>query len=151
MAVQQVPRAQEEGVAVTEETDWDEVWHLEQQVFVKGVPLELTESTRALLLRTARQVAIHDEEARVALQQEYTAAALLREIRRRIREGSHRLSGVLDRYYPLRDAGDLEGARKLMEDLLAVEVVPLYREQAEILLEKLAMRGPAPHSRKHRR
>ncbi len=151
MAVQQMPRAQEEGVAVTEETDWDEVWHLEQQVFVKGVPLELTESTRALLLRTARQVAIHDEEAQAALPQESTAAALLREIRRRIREGAHRLSGVLDRYYPLRDAGDLAGARKLMEDLLAVEVVPLYREQAEILLEKLAMRGPAPHSRKHRR
>ncbi len=150
MAVQQVPRAQEESVAMTEETDWDEAWHLEQQVFVKGVPLELTEDIRALLLRTARQVAIGDEEARVALQHESTAAALLREIRRRIREGSHRLSGVLDRYYPLRDAGDLEGARKLMEDLLAVEVVPLYREQAEILLEKLARRGP-PRSGKHRR
>jgi len=38
-----------------------------------------------------------------------------------------------------------------MEDLLAVEAVPLYREQAEILLEKLAIRGAAPHSRKHRR
>ena len=94
---------------MTEETDWDAVWHLEQQVFVKGVPLELTESTRALLLRTARQVALRDEEAQAALQQESTAAALLREIRRRIREGAHRLSGALDRYYPLRDAGDLEG------------------------------------------
>lgn len=144
------PRAQKESVTVTEETDWDGVWHLEQQVFVKGVPLELTESTRALLLRTARQVAISDEDAQAALQQESSATTLLQETRRRIREGSHRLSGVLDRYYPLRDAGDLEGARKLMEDLLVVEVVPLYREQAEILLEKLAMRGLAPHSRKHR-
>ena len=136
---------------MTEETDWDEAWALEQQVFVKGVPLELTESTRALLLRTARQVALRDEEAQAALQQESTAVALLREIRRRIREGAHCLLGALDRYYPLRDAGDLEGARKLMEDLLAVEAVPLYREQAEILLEKLAIRGAAPHSRKHRR
>jgi len=83
---------------VTEETDWDAVWHLEQQVFVKGVPLELTESTRALLLRTARQVALRDEEVQAALQQQSTAAALLREIRRRIREGAHRLSGALDRY-----------------------------------------------------
>lgn len=135
---------------MTEETDWDEVWALEQQVFVKGAPLELTESTRALLLRTARQVAIPDEEAQAALHQESTAAALLREIRRRIREGSHRLSGALDRYYPLRDAGDMKGARQLMEDLLAVEVVPLYREQAEIMLEQLAMKGPATRSRKHR-
>ncbi|MBZ4418818.1 DUF2379 family protein [Myxococcus sp. RHSTA-1-4] len=135
---------------MTEETDWDEVWHLAQQVFVKGVPMELTENTRALLLRTARQVAIRDEEAQAALQQESTSSALLREIRRRIREGSHRVSGALLRCYRLRDAGDLEGARKLMEDLLAVEVVPLYREEAEIVLEKLAMLGSAARSRKHR-
>jgi hypothetical protein len=32
----------------------------------------------------------------------------------------------------------LQGARRLMEDLLQIEVVPLYREQAEILLEELA-------------
>jgi len=31
-----------------------------------------------------------------------------------------------------------------MEDLLAVEAVLLYREQAEILLEELTRRGPAP-------
>ena len=80
---------------MTEETDWDEAWALEQQVFVKGVPLELTESTRALLLRTARQVALRDEEAQAALQQESTAAALLREIRRRIREGAHCLLALL--------------------------------------------------------
>jgi len=34
---------------VTEETDWDEVWHLEQQVFIKGVPLELTVLPRTLV------------------------------------------------------------------------------------------------------
>ena len=42
--------------------------HLEQHVFVKGAPLKLMEDTRALLLRTARQVAIHDEEAQAAVQ-----------------------------------------------------------------------------------
>ncbi|WP_422724031.1 hypothetical protein [Hyalangium rubrum] len=29
-----------------------------------------------------------------------------------------------------------------LEDVLAVEVVPLYREEAEIVLEKLAQRKP---------
>jgi len=95
-----------------------------------------------------KQVAIHDEEAQAALQQESSAAALLQEIRRRIREGSHRVSDALHRCYRLRDAGELEGARKLMEELLAVEVVPLYREEAKIVLEKLARLGPTPRSRK---
>ncbi|WP_164019183.1 DUSAM domain-containing protein [Pyxidicoccus trucidator] len=123
---------------MTEETDWDEVWALEQQVIVRGVPLEIDEGTRALLLRTARQVAISQEDAEVALRAVSTATTLLGEIRRRIREGSHRTSDALHRYYRLRDAGDFEGARKQMEDILAVEVVPLYREEAEIVLEKLA-------------
>jgi DUSAM domain-containing protein len=39
--------------------------------------------------------------------------------------------------YRLRDAGDLEGARRLMEQVLAVEVVPLYRGIAEGELAKL--------------
>nr|WP_240672339.1 DUF2379 family protein [Corallococcus coralloides] len=34
-------------------------------------------------------------------------------------------------------AGDKAGARKLLEDLLAVEAVPLYREQIELALEDL--------------
>jgi DUSAM domain-containing protein len=38
--------------------------------------------------------------------------------------------------------GDIEGARKQLEDVLAVEVVPLYREEAEIVLEKLARLKP---------
>ena len=139
MAARQVPRAQEEDISMTEETDWDEVWALEQQVIVRGVPLELDEGTRALLLRTARQVAFSQEDAEVALRAVSTATPLLREIRRRIREGSHRMSYALDRSYRLRDAGDLAGARKQMEDILAVEVVPLYREEAEIVLEKLAI------------
>jgi DUSAM domain-containing protein len=64
--------------------------------------------------------------------------ALLGEIQRRIRDGSNRLADALHQVYRLRDSGDLEGARRLMEDLLEIEVVPLYREQAELLLEELA-------------
>jgi len=43
----------------------------------------------------------------------------------------------LERMYDLRDAGDLDGARQQMRDVLAVEVVPEYREIAEGELEKL--------------
>lgn len=38
----------------------------------------------------------------------------------------------------LRDEGDFDGAQQVMHDVLAVEVVPFYREQAEIDLESLA-------------
>lgn len=37
----------------------------------------------------------------------------------------------------LRDAGNLEGARQQMRDLLAVEVVPKYRQAAEEMLAYL--------------
>ncbi|WP_083968856.1 DUF2379 family protein [Hyalangium minutum] len=60
-----------------------------------------------------------------------TAATLLGEIRRRIDEGSHRLGRAQTRAYRLRDAGDLDGARRQMEKVLAVEVVPHYRRIAE--------------------
>ncbi|MFP2906941.1 DUSAM domain-containing protein [Pyxidicoccus sp. 3LFB2] len=123
---------------MTEEIDWDELRALAQQVLVRGTPLELTEDTRALLRRSAREVALSQEDAEDALRSVSTATTLLAEIRRRIRDGSNRLSDALHRYYQLRNAGDFAGARKQMEDILAVEVVPLYREQAEIVLEKLA-------------
>ncbi|MFP2924512.1 DUSAM domain-containing protein [Pyxidicoccus sp. 3LG] len=123
---------------MTEEVDWDDLRALAQQVLVRGEPLELTDENRALLLRSARQVAISQEEAEGALKNLSTATSLLEEIRRRIRDGSHRLSDALHRYYRLRDARDFAGARKQMEDILAIEVVPLYREEAEIVLEKLA-------------
>ncbi len=124
--------------SMTEELDWDEIRALAQQVIVRGTPLELTDDTHALLLRSAREVAIRQEDAEDALRSVSTATTLLAEIRRRIRDGSNRLSDALHRYYRLRDAGDFAGARKEMEDILAVEVVPLYREQAEIVLKKLA-------------
>ncbi|HYO74246.1 MAG TPA: DUF2379 family protein, partial [Archangium sp.] len=81
--------------------------------------------------------AISDEDAESALRSLSTATTLLQEVRRRIHDGSWRLSRARDRAYDLRDAGDLDGARQIMCDVLAVEVVPFYREQAEIALEKL--------------
>ena len=123
---------------MTEDTDWDELRALAQQVLERGAVLELTDASRALLIRTAQQVAIRQTDAEASLRSLSTATALLGEIRRRIRDGSNRLSDALHRAYRLRDRGDVEGARRLMEDLLEIEVVPLYREQAEILLEELA-------------
>jgi len=117
--------------------DWDSIRALAKRVLEQDEPLELTDETRALLPRGAREVAISDEDAESALRSLSTATTLLQEVRRRIHDGSWRLSRARDRAYDLRDAGDLDGARQLMRDVLAVEVVPFYREQAEIALEKL--------------
>jgi len=125
---------------MTEDTDWDELRALAQQVLERGTALDLTDATCALLRRTAQQVAIRQADAEESLRSLSTAVALLGEIRRRIRDGSNRLADALHQAYRLRDSGDLEGARRLMEDLLEIEVVPLYREQAELLLEELAQR-----------
>jgi DUSAM domain-containing protein len=122
---------------VAEETDWDDLRALAQRVLHQGAPLELTDETRALLWRTAQQVAISQGDAEEALSCLPTATALLQEIRRRIRDGSNRLGDAMLEAYRLRDEGNIEEACQQMRDILAVEVVPLYREQAEILLEKL--------------
>lgn len=129
---------------MTEDTDWDDLRALARQVLERSAPLELTEEARGLLQRTAAQVAIAQQDADDALRGQATATTLLQEIRRRIAEGSHRMIFTLDRAYSLGDAGDIVGARELLEEWLAVEVVPLYREQAEIALEKLARLKPRP-------
>ncbi|CAM4205116.1 DUF2379 domain-containing protein [Corallococcus sp. ZKHCc1 1396] len=55
----------------------------------------------------------------------------------RRREGSMRLMVVRSEVRRLRREGDPVATRKALEDLLSVEVVPLYRELAEIALEDL--------------
>ena len=119
-----------------EETDWDELRALAQEV-EEGAPLELTDERRALLSRTAQQVAISQQDAEDALRGLSTATTLLREIRQRIDDGSLRLGDALDRAGELQKKWDLDGAQQVMRDVLAVEVVPLYREHAEILLDEL--------------
>jgi DUSAM domain-containing protein len=89
-------------------------------------------------LRTGPTVAISDADA--ALSSIETATALLHTIRRRITDGSNRLSDALHRMYRLRDAGRLDEARQEMRDVLSVEVVPLYREIAEDALANLSDR-----------
>ncbi|WP_309896551.1 DUSAM domain-containing protein [Archangium sp.] len=122
---------------MTEETDWDELRALARQVLDRDAPLEITDETRALLTRTAQQVAIRPQDAEDALRSASTATTLLREIRQRIRDGGIRYGDALHRAYRLRDKGDLDGARQQMRDVLSVEVVPFYRERAEMALEDM--------------
>ncbi|RKH46772.1 DUSAM domain-containing protein [Corallococcus sicarius] len=121
---------------MAEDVDWEEVRRLAARVEA-GEALTLTSDVRELLLRAARQVAIPDADALVAVNDVATATTLLREARARIREGSIRLSRTRLRADDLARNGDVAGARKLLEDLLAVEEIPLYRELAEIELEGL--------------
>jgi len=115
---------------------WDHLWGLEDRLN-HGQPLELSERMRALLLSAAPTVAISNADAEAALATTESATALLLEIRKRIREGSNRINDALVRMYALQDAGDLKGARQQMHDILAVEVVPLYREIAKGEIAKL--------------
>jgi DUSAM domain-containing protein len=132
-----VPPEETIGEAVSEALNWDDVRALAKRVLEEGEPLVLTDDVRAILRRTAREVAIGAEEAEQALYTESAATDLLRKMARRIRDGSHRLSRALTQMYRLRDAGDLEGARQQMRDVLAVEAVPHYRAIAETSLEAL--------------
>jgi DUSAM domain-containing protein len=117
--------------------DWDPIRKLAQQVLEQGEPLQLTDEVRALVQRSAGEVAIPLEEAEKALRASRTAKALLRKISRRIQTGSDRLGKSRARAYQLRDSGDLDGARQHMEKFLAGEVVPLYREHAENVLSNI--------------
>ncbi|HEX8821810.1 MAG TPA: DUSAM domain-containing protein [Archangium sp.] len=122
---------------MSEKTDWNLLRALARRVLNDGEPLVLTENVCALLRRTGGQVALGETAVEQALSDVPHATSLLREISRRIADGSHRLTPALVNMYRLRDAGDIEGACRLMEEVLAVEVVPLYRDIASGELAKL--------------
>ncbi|MBN1207675.1 MAG: DUSAM domain-containing protein [Myxococcaceae bacterium] len=119
------------------EPDWDPIRALARRVLEQGEALELSDETRACLHRGAREVGITPEDVEAALRSVSTATTLLREISRRMEDGEKRLSDASFRAYRLRDAGDLEGAREEIKKVLAVEVVPLYREHAEKVLGQI--------------
>jgi DUSAM domain-containing protein len=123
--------------AETDEGDWHEIRVLHNRIR-RGDALELTDDVRDLLKRTAPTVAIPEADVETALTRVDSGVVLLHEIRRRITEGSNRLVDALHRMYQLREKGDLDGARQQMREVLAVEVVPLYREVAEGEIEKLS-------------
>jgi DUSAM domain-containing protein len=123
---------------MTRKVDWDPIRALAQQVLERGEPLELSDDVRTLLRRSAREVAIPTEDVKQALRSPRTATALLRKIRQRLNAGSRRFGSARSRAYRLEDAGDLDGARKAMEAVIAVEVVPLYRKRAKNVLASIA-------------
>jgi len=116
--------------------DWDPFRALSRRVLREGAPLVLTEDVRALVLRTAREVAISDAEQ--ALATDAGARELIGECARRIKDGSWLLMRALHRMYRHQEAGDYDSARQEMRDVLSVEVVPFYRMLAQEQLDDMA-------------
>ncbi|MBJ6760208.1 DUSAM domain-containing protein [Myxococcaceae bacterium JPH2] len=111
--------------------DWEGVRSVARQL-ERGEAVDVTDAVRALLVRVAPTVGVSEPDATAALAASATTLAMLVEASRRIREGSRRLMRAQSEESKLKMAGDTTGIRQLYEDLLAVEVVPLYREQAQI-------------------
>lgn len=126
--------------ADADDGDWHEIRMLDNRL-QRGETLEWTRDVRELLERTAPTVALSELEVQTGLSSPERGIALLQEIRRRITEGSNRLVDALHRMYQLRDEGDLDGARQQLREVLAVEVVPLYRRIAQGEHEKLNRRS----------
>ncbi|WP_225413590.1 DUSAM domain-containing protein [Stigmatella hybrida] len=133
---------------MSNKTGWAALEALAQRVLDQGEPLELTASVRAVLRRSARDVAIPLQDIQQALRSPRTSKALLRKVHKRIEEGAWRLMVAEHRAHRLQDAGDLEGARRQLERVLTVERVPRYRKQAEILLAQIVrLQRAANHGR----
>lgn len=119
---------------MNEPHDWDRVLGLYAKL-ERNEATELTADVRGLCQRVARDVAIsHDDAERALLTLEGTET-LVREMRRRIFEGSRRLPRAFAESDRRKKAGDVAGARELLEGVLAIEVVPLYRQHATTMLD----------------
>lgn len=101
-----------------------------------GKPLVLRDDLLDFLRQTAPSVAISKTEAEEILRTEKGAEGLLAMMMRRITEGKHRITQALSRMMDCREAGDREGALQALRDVLAVEVVPQYRQMAEECLKR---------------
>jgi DUSAM domain-containing protein len=121
---------------MSEQHDWDKVMEWGKRLD-QGEVLELTPDVADLLWSVARDVAIPEDEAQRALSTLADATMLIREMCRRIREGSRRLMRAISEANRRKEAGDTAGARKILEDVLTVEIVPLYRKHAEAELSYL--------------
>jgi DUSAM domain-containing protein len=121
---------------MAEKVDWEPFRALAQRVLRDEAHLDFTDDERALLLRTAQEVAIRDATA--ALAADAGARELIAECSRRIKEGSWRLMRALHRMYRHQEKADFDSARQEMRDVLTVEVVPYYRELAQEQLDDMA-------------
>ncbi|RKH69220.1 DUSAM domain-containing protein [Corallococcus aberystwythensis] len=114
--------------------DWDRIRSLGGQLPEEG-ELQVTDEVRDLLLRIAPDVALTQEETQQALNDPRMASALVREMHRRIRDGSRRLSRALVESHRLKQSGDVSAAREVLHRVAAVEVVPHYQDQIRIALD----------------
>ncbi|MCY1015002.1 DUSAM domain-containing protein [Pyxidicoccus sp. MSG2] len=116
--------------------DWDRVLELYAQL-KRGEPLSMSSDLGDLLRRVAPTLAFSSEDAEAAMLSLAGTTDLVREMRRRIFVGSRRLGDALLAAYEHEAKGDLASARRALEEVLAVEVVPLYRRTAQSELARL--------------
>ena len=83
----------------------------------------------------ARDVALDDANTERTLLSHGGPETLVRELRRRIFEGSRRLSRAFAESDRRKKVGDVAGAREVLEKVLAAEPVPLYRQHAMTMLD----------------
>jgi DUSAM domain-containing protein len=121
---------------MNEQHDWDGIMEWAKRLD-QGAVLDLSPDVTGLIRRVARDMAIPEEEAQRALVTPAAATLLIREMSRRIREGSRRLMRAISEANRRKETGDIAGARKILEGVLAVEIVPLYRQHAEAELSYL--------------
>ncbi|MCY1018993.1 DUSAM domain-containing protein [Pyxidicoccus sp. MSG2] len=115
---------------------WEQVIAMEQWISPEG-RLELPGEDRAQVQAVALQMTIAEAEVYTSLLTPEGTAALVREVRRRVREGGKRYSSTLADVHDLQEAEDTDGARKVLEEYIASESIPRYREWAEEELKDL--------------
>ena len=119
-----------------DQRDWDAIRALARELTDPVQPF-LSDEVRALIRTTAQDVAISPTDTASALTDDASAAALVKEIAGRLSNGSRRLSRTITELRERRSAGDLDGARQLLKEVLAVEVVPHYQDIVHAYLEAL--------------
>ncbi|WP_275900362.1 DUSAM domain-containing protein [Pyxidicoccus trucidator] len=115
---------------------WDQVIAMEKWISPEG-RLELPGEDRAQVQSVALQMTIAEAEVYTLLLTAEGTAALVREVRRRVIDGGKRYSSTLGDVRDLQEAEDPEGARKVLEEYIANEPIPRYREWAETELKDL--------------
>ncbi len=119
---------------MNEPHDWDRVLGLYAKL-ERNEAIEPSADVHDLCRRVARDVAINNDDVERAFLTSEGTETLVREMRRRIFEGSRRLSRAFAESDRRKKAGDVAGAREVLEGVLAVEVVPLYRQHAATMLD----------------
>jgi DUSAM domain-containing protein len=125
-----------------QEIDWEAVKQLERELD-KNARLSPDSTARDLLLRVAGQVGLDLQTAKQMLSTDEGSGDLVRELRRRIRDGSRRLSRaiqVANRYFR---EGQPDEGRKVLRDVMEQETVEIYRKMAARELRDLESKGPS--------